>query len=72
MSEHKADSATLREEQVTTEDELQEKWKDHPSPSVQGVLEYRREKIRRGEPFRTVEEINAEIERRRGYTDDEQ
>lgn len=72
MNKQRNDQAPLREGQVTTEEELQEKWKDHPSPFVQAALAYRREKIGRGERFLTVDEINAEVERRRGYADDGQ
>ncbi len=68
MNQCQEDSLTSHK-QVTTEEELQEKWTEHPSEFVQSVLAYRREKVRRGEGFRTVAEINAEIERGRGHTD---
>ena len=49
MSKRNTNQVPLGEEQVTTEEELQEKWKDHPSPFVQNVLQYRCEKAQRGE-----------------------
>lgn len=70
MSEHRTDPAMLREEQVTTEEELHEKWKNHPSPFVQGVLEWRRKHAADGGEFLTLDEINREVARRRGRDED--
>ena len=53
------------DETVTTEEELQEKWKDHPSEFVQNVLAYRRKKIALGDPLLTLDEIRREVARRR-------
>ena len=65
MSEHKTDALPLREQRVTTEEELHEKWKDHPAPFVQSVLKWRREHAARGGEFLTVDEVNREVARRR-------
>lgn len=65
MSKRKIKSAALLDAPMTTEEELQEKWKDHPSPFVQGVLEYRRAKVQNGEKLLTLDEINREVAYRR-------
>lgn len=63
MSRRKTDPIVERE--VTTEEELQEKWSGHPSPFVQKVLRYRRNRLARGEKFLTVEEINRRVRQAR-------
>lgn len=65
MSKRKTNSAALHDERVTTEEELQEKWKNYSSPFVQSVLEWRRVQSAGGAEFLTLDEINGEVARRR-------
>lgn len=56
MSRRKA--APVVEQEVTTEEELQEKWADHPSPVVDTILSARVERRRKRQPFLSLDEIN--------------
>lgn len=51
-----------------TEDELQEKYKDDPSPLIQAALAARRENLRIEGRLQTVEEILAEVRQGRGVS----
>jgi hypothetical protein len=51
-----------------TEDELQEKYKDDPSPLIQAALAARRENLRIEGRLWTVEEILAEVRGGRGVS----
>lgn len=54
------------EHQAMTEDQLQEKYKDHPSPLIQKLMGARREFLAMNGRFMTEEEVQAEIKEGRG------
>jgi len=49
-----------------TEDELQEKYKQHPSPLIQAALAARRENLRIDGRLKTEEEIVSDVREGRG------
>lgn len=49
-----------------TEDELQEKFKDHPMPLIQKLMAARREFLAMNGRFMTEEEVQAEVREGRG------
>lgn len=61
----KRNSNPTKDAVVQSEADLQEKWRDHPSEFVQGVLQHRRESVKQGRRFLTMDEINREVARRR-------
>lgn len=54
------------ESPTMTEDELQKKYKHHPSPLIQAALAARRENLRLDGRLKTEEEILAEVREGRG------
>jgi len=67
MSRRKSDP--IVEQEVTTEEDLQDKWSGHPSPLVDSVLSARRERERKRQPFLSIDEVNKLLGRDDGDED---